>query len=310
MSSAAPRPMSRTVRRMRAGVAAGAPMAGHPVAEHSPAGAGGTGIAGPASRGRAAHRSTMRPPRRRFDCRPWTCPIPGTWPPRRPVHPFARSLGGRRRTCASSAPDSPGSPLRCTSPSRVLGGRAGGCAGRVGGERTQRRAGRQRDAGVDSRAGTVPRPGTRRDPLGAVRGGEGDHRGPHRPSRHRMRLAAGQPARVPPASATWDGSSARRSSATGASAIAATDAVPRGDARGGRERGLCRGTDGRGRRTPASARFVLGMAGPAGAGRRPDLRGLTGRTGAMGRTRAGVHGGRSRRSGLRRPCRQRVPGSP
>ena len=202
--------------------------------------------------------------------------------------------------------------LRRPAPRRagVLGGRAGGGAGRVGGERTQRRAGRQRDARVDSRAGTVPRPGTRRDPLGTVRGGEGDHRGPHRPSRHRMRLAAGQPARLHPRA--LHGMDRKRGGVLSSSLRLPRlpDAVPRGDARGGRERELRRGTDGRGRRTPASASLRARDGRRRGAGRRPNLRGLEGRAGAMGLTRAGVHGGGSRRSGLRRPCRQRVPGSP
>ena len=130
----------------------------------------------------------------------------------------------------------------------------------MGSERAQRRAGRQRPARVDEHARTLPRLLARRCALGAVRRGEGDHRRAHRPPRHSMRLAAGQPSRVH-ARALHGMDRARGGVLPPAVRLSRIpDAVAGGDARRGRQRLLRRGADGRGRRAPAPLRFVLGMA--------------------------------------------------
>ena len=127
------------------------------------------------------------------------------------------------------------------------GRRARGGAGRLGGERAQRRAGGERTPRVDGRSRTRPRSRPAPGALWALcRGGEGDHRRAHRPSWHRVRLAPGQPARVH-ARAPHGVDGGRGGVLPPAFRLPRVpDAVPGGDARGSRERVLRRGADGRG----------------------------------------------------------------
>ena len=144
------------------------------------------------------------------------------------------------------------------------------------------------------------------EPLGARRGGEGDHRRAHRPPWHRVRLAAGQPARVH-ARAPHGVDGGRGGVLPPALRLPRVpDAVPRGDARGSRERALRRGKDGRGRRAPAPPQVHARDGRGGGRGRSPDLRGLAGRADPVGPSgrgldRAGGRGG----GGARHPRRQR-----
>ena len=192
----------------------------------------------------------------------------------------------------------------------VLGHRAGDGPGGMGSKRTQRRAGRQRHARVDGCARTIARSGARRRALGAVRGGEGDHRRSHRPPPHSMRLEGGQPPRVH-ARALHGVDRARGGVLPPAFRLSRIpDAVPHGDARRGREHLLRGRADGRGRRTPAPPALRARDGGGRGTGRRPDLRRLPGRADSVGEPGAGVHRPRRRRCRVRRPRRQRLSRPP